>query len=249
MQPKTALPLPFTPHTGYVVNPDRMTVTAQFGRVLMSTTDDLHTRHALRTLEYPGTCNAPAFLVVYPPCGTKTGLGILMRPARPGGQPLPAASHLGSALAGLAARGAFDERTFAATAMALRAADGASVPPGTSARPRGGLSERQLAIALAYMDTQSGRTIVIGDIAEACGLSESHFARAFRTSLGLPPGQWFIHRRVERAKSMLIDPKLGLADIALACGFCEQAHFTRQFSKIVGVPPGAWRRRACSMTA
>ncbi len=249
MQPKTAIPLPFVPHTGYVVNAERMTVAAESGRRLASTTDDLRERRELRTLGYPATGNDVAFLVVYPPRGTATGLGILMHPVNDSTVPSPAATRLGSALARLAADGPFDERTFAETAIALRLVDGAAGPQQWPVRPRGGLSIRQQAEALAYMNGRAGQAIVVGDIARACGLSESHFARAFKNSHGVPPREWFIRRRVERAKSLLTGSSLGLVDIALACGFCEQSHFTRQFSKLVGVPPGAWRRVARSLNA
>ena len=78
--------------------------------------------------------------------------------------------------------------------------------------------------------------------ADACGLSASHFARAFKQSTGQPPHRWLLHRRVERAKDLLAGTDGTLAETALACGFADQSHFSRVFERIVGVPPGAWRR-------
>ncbi len=80
------------------------------------------------------------------------------------------------------------------------------------------------------------------DIAGACGLSVSHFSRAFRRTTGLAPHAWLLHMRVEAAKEMLRRRDAGLSIVALACGFADQSHFTRVFTQRVGLSPGAWRK-------
>ena len=82
------------------------------------------------------------------------------------------------------------------------------------------------------------------EIAAELGLSVSHFSRAFRTSVGLPPHQWLLRQRVEVAKQLMIVRGLTLAEIAISAGFANQSHFTRVFSTLVGVSPGVWRREA-----
>jgi AraC-like DNA-binding protein len=47
---------------------------------------------------------------------------------------------------------------------------------------------------------------------------------------------------VERAKALLDEPDLPLAEIAQVCGFVDQSHFTRVFFKNEGCNPGRWRR-------
>jgi AraC-like DNA-binding protein len=86
------------------------------------------------------------------------------------------------------------------------------------------------------------QSVSLADLAAACGLSVSHFARAFRNSVGLPPHQWLLQQRVLRAKSLLERPDATLSEIALACGFADQSHFTRVFGRLAGVSPAAWRR-------
>ena len=81
----------------------------------------------------------------------------------------------------------------------------------------------------------------LNEIARGCGLSVSHFSRAFRRSTGLSPHAWLLHMRVEAAKAMLRRREAPLAMIALACGFADQSHFTRVFTRRVGLSPGAWR--------
>ncbi len=80
-------------------------------------------------------------------------------------------------------------------------------------------------------------------LAQECGLSVSHFARAFSKSTGMPPHRWLLQHRVRKARQAMKETDASLTDIALACGFADQSHFTRVFSKFAGVSPGTWRRQ------
>jgi AraC-like DNA-binding protein len=129
-------------------------------------------------------------------------------------------------------------------ALALRALLGNPAARDEGATPRGGLATWQERRAIAFMDERLDQSFPVSAVAEACGLSVNHFSRAFRRSMGKPPHRWLLDRRIERARELLRDTTLSLADIALACGFAEQSHFTRVFTRTVGMPPGAWRRAA-----
>lgn len=78
-------------------------------------------------------------------------------------------------------------------------------------------------------------------LAAECGLSRSHFSRAFRVTTGMAPYQWLLHRRIERAQDLLRNTRQTIAEVALSCGFADQSHFTRIFTRIVGASPDAWR--------
>ncbi len=84
--------------------------------------------------------------------------------------------------------------------------------------------------------------IGLDDLAAIADLSAKHFARAFRQSTGMPPHRWLIERRIDRAKALLMEGDLNLAEIALTCGFADQSHFTAAFRKSVGATPGIFRR-------
>jgi AraC-like DNA-binding protein len=127
-------------------------------------------------------------------------------------------------------------------ALALRALLGGPAPREDGGAPRGGLATWQERRAIAYMDERLDQSFPVSAVADACGLSVNHFSRAFRRSMGKPPHRWLLDRRIDRARELLRDTSLTLADIALACGFAEQSHFTRVFTRTVGMPPGAWRR-------
>jgi AraC-like DNA-binding protein len=111
-----------------------------------------------------------------------------------------------------------------------------------AAGTRGGLAPWQLKRAEALMSENLSVQVPLGQVAEECGLSVRHLARAFRQSTGVPPHRWLLDRRVERAKELLPNSKLSLSDVALACGFGDQSHFTRTFTAAVRLSPGVWRR-------
>jgi len=80
------------------------------------------------------------------------------------------------------------------------------------------------------------------ELAEACELSVSRFAHAFKASFGVSAHRWLLERRIERAQDLLAHSIASLADVASQCGFADQAAFSRTFRRIVGVSPGRWRR-------
>lgn len=106
----------------------------------------------------------------------------------------------------------------------------------------GGLTERLERRAKEIIDANLGGELPLARLAEECGLSPRHFARAFKKSVGVAPHHWMVLRRCDLAKHLLRTSALPLAEVALACGFADQSHFTRVFSRIVGIAPGNWRK-------
>ncbi|MBI1685603.1 helix-turn-helix transcriptional regulator [Caulobacter hibisci] len=88
-----------------------------------------------------------------------------------------------------------------------------------------------------------GRPSIRG-AAEQARLSPSYFSRRFRQSYGVTFSRFVAHRRIERAQSMMVGSSSSLCQIALACGFTDQAHFTRTFGGLIGATPSQWRRIA-----
>jgi AraC family transcriptional regulator len=73
----------------------------------------------------------------------------------------------------------------------------------------------------------------------------SDFARLFKEATGLPPHQYVIARRVERARQLLQgSADLSLAEVAAHAGFSDQSQFARHFKRLVGVTPGQFRTSA-----
>jgi len=113
-----------------------------------------------------------------------------------------------------------------------------------AAPTRGGLAPWQAKRACERLESDLGGKLSLQKIAGELDLSVSHFSRAFRISVGLPPHQWLLHQRVKAAKQLMTVRDLPLTEIAISAGFANQSHFTRVFSALVGVSPAAWRREA-----
>jgi AraC family transcriptional regulator len=107
---------------------------------------------------------------------------------------------------------------------------------------RGGLAPWQQRRADEMILEKLDGLIHLGDLAKECGLSVSHFTRAFKKSFGMSPYRWLVERRIDRAKALLLANELPIADIAIRTGFSDQAAFTRAFHKVVGDSPARWQR-------
>jgi transcriptional regulator GlxA family with amidase domain len=108
-------------------------------------------------------------------------------------------------------------------------------------RSPGCLAPRLLERVKDHIESNIDCTLSMPELAKLVGLSTSHFARCFRKSVGLPPHTYVKQRRVARARDLLSETKLPVAEIALVLGFSDQSHFTRRFREIMGLPPGAYR--------
>ena len=111
---------------------------------------------------------------------------------------------------------------------------------------RGGLAVRQLRRVRDFIDAQLSNEITISDLATVAGLSQYHFIRAFKHTIGLPPYQYVLSERIRLARELLSKPDLSLGDVARAVGFSDASQLNRVFRKLVGVTPTAFRRETGS---
>ncbi len=108
---------------------------------------------------------------------------------------------------------------------------------------KGGLSPWQLRRITVYLEEHLQEGASLKSLANLIGLSQHHFARAFKVSTGTPPLEWLRAARVRYAQARLVEGNTPLAQIASESGFADQAHMTRVFRDAIGETPGAWRRR------
>ena len=78
-------------------------------------------------------------------------------------------------------------------------------------------------------------------LARESGLSYERFRKVFTAATGEAPGAYRIRQRIDRARTLLLDPQAQVAAVAEALGYPSAFAFSAQFRAVVGVPPSQWR--------
>jgi AraC family transcriptional regulator len=117
------------------------------------------------------------------------------------------------------------------------------------AAPAAGTRRRTLAPAMAvrvtdYIEAHLDQRLTLAQLAVVTHLSVPHFKVLFRETFGVPVHQYVVHRRVDRAKGLLVEGRLTVAQIALEVGFAHQSHLASWMNRLLGVPPGEISRHA-----
>jgi AraC family transcriptional regulator len=115
--------------------------------------------------------------------------------------------------------------------------------------PQGGLSAWKLKQVISHIEDNLESELSLAEIAQVAGVSVSHLKTLFRRSTGTPVHQYILRRRVERAKLLLQDQNLSIAQIAFATGFAHQSHLARHMRKILGVTPAVARKDLAHVAA
>jgi transcriptional regulator GlxA family with amidase domain len=84
--------------------------------------------------------------------------------------------------------------------------------------------------------------LVLAELAAAGGMSPATLERRMRRVLGLSPRQLMVRVRVEEAVHRIVSTDVPLGEVAVACGFFDQAAMNRQMRQLLGVTPGSIRR-------
>jgi AraC family transcriptional regulator len=108
---------------------------------------------------------------------------------------------------------------------------------------RGGqLLPWQVRKVLTYLDSHLTERVRVADLSALARCGEAHFSRQFRRTFGESPHAYVVKRRVELAARRMLDTEIPLTEIALSCGFADQAHLTKCFRHLMLDTPSAWRR-------
>jgi AraC-like DNA-binding protein len=107
---------------------------------------------------------------------------------------------------------------------------------------QGGLAGWQIRTLTRFIDMHLADKLCLATLAEAVRLSPSYLCRACRQSFQCSPMQYVMRRRLIAARRLLKQSTMALSELALSCGFADQAHFTRVFRAATGETPRRWRR-------
>ena len=118
--------------------------------------------------------------------------------------------------------------------------------PEGSARKSGGLSPYQARRIREFLQVRTGGTVgaspTLDQLAAEANLSLYHFSRQFRSTFGISPYAYSLNLRLERARNLLAQTMMPVAEVARQTGFASPAHFGERFRREMGATPGAIRR-------
>jgi len=119
--------------------------------------------------------------------------------------------------------------------------DGATAAPRRVHRP-GGLVGWQQKRIMDFMEEHLAGDISLNMLADLVQLSPYHFLRSFKRSFGEPPHRYWTARRIERARTLLANPRASITEVALDVGFSSTSAFSAAFHRNTGQTPTDYRR-------
>ncbi len=102
--------------------------------------------------------------------------------------------------------------------------------------------------AVVYIESHLHDKLQVSDLAKRASMSETAFRVAFKAAVGDAPNQHILNLRLEKAKEMLANETVSLADVAAALTFYDTAFFCKIFKKYTGVTPTQYRQQFAAAT-
>jgi AraC family transcriptional regulator len=119
------------------------------------------------------------------------------------------------------------------TAMVVRLIGGAA----SLDDKRRTLAPRTAARVTEFIEAHLDRRLTLSELAALADLSVPHFKVLFRATLGVPVHQYVVQRRVERARTLLLQGRLSASQVALDAGFAHQSHMAHWMGRLLGITP------------
>lgn len=95
--------------------------------------------------------------------------------------------------------------------------------------------------ATAYIEEHYAQKLTLQEVADKCYVSQWHLSKLINKYTGNTFYELLNNVRIEKAKTLLNDPKLKIGDIVDMVGYSDAAHFSRVFKRIVGVSANEYR--------
>jgi AraC-like DNA-binding protein len=95
---------------------------------------------------------------------------------------------------------------------------------------------------ILYMRNELKSKMSVEEMAAINHLSASHFSSLFRKATGMPPLEYFIHLKLQKACLMLYTSDIRIKAIAGTLGYDDPYYFSRLFKKYMNVAPEKYRK-------
>ena len=105
-----------------------------------------------------------------------------------------------------------------------------------------GHKENYIKKSLQFIETNYSRNISIQSLASYIGLNKNYFSTLFSEILGIPPQQYLIKYRINKACELLTNKDLTISEISRSVGYDDPLGFSKIFKGIKGVSPKNYRR-------
>jgi len=113
-------------------------------------------------------------------------------------------------------------------------------------RPHGGLSAQARRRVIDWIEANLHENFTLADLSAQAALSEFHFARMFRVSMGVTPHAWVTQRRFAHACELLsrkLRAPPSIEWVATACGYADASHLNHRFREVLGMTPAQFRSK------
>ncbi len=95
--------------------------------------------------------------------------------------------------------------------------------------------------AKQFVLSHAEETITLGLVAQHVNVSRFHFCKMFKKATGMTLTEYVARVRVEKAKTLLVDPSVRISEVVFAAGFGSIPRFNSVFKRCVGMPPTEYR--------
>lgn len=96
--------------------------------------------------------------------------------------------------------------------------------------------------ALDYISAHYQENLRISEIAEYIGINRSYLSICFKKVMDMSPQEYLIEYRIGQAKSMLLNTRLSISEIAARVGYDDSLAFSKVFKSHTGISPKAFRQ-------
>jgi AraC-like DNA-binding protein len=95
--------------------------------------------------------------------------------------------------------------------------------------------------ARQFIEDHQAEPLSLGRIAQVANISRHYFCKMFKKATGINFIDYLSRVRVEKSKTLLLNPNSRVSEVAFACGFQSMTNFNREFKRIVGRSPTQFR--------